>query len=91
MTQNQDNPLLIYEQYVAQNPSPENHLELSLKYYQAGAYMKCIDECLKALSLKPDYAPAYNNICSAYNALEKWDKAIEACEKALEIDPDFQL
>lgn len=87
---NEKDPLLAYEQFVAQNPSPENHIELSLKYYQAGEYMKCIDECLKALSIKEDHAIAYNNICSAYNALEKWEKAIEACEKAIEIEPTFE-
>jgi len=43
------------------------------------------------LEMKPDYALAYNNMCSAYNALGEWDKAIEAGEKALAIDPNYKL
>ena len=39
--------------------------------------------------MQPDSAVAYNNICSAYNQLQQWDKAIEACQQALAIDPDF--
>ena len=39
--------------------------------------------------MKPDYAPAYNNMCSAYNKLGEWDLAIEACRKALQITPDY--
>jgi protein O-mannosyl-transferase len=67
------------------------YLNLSLAYYHAGLYDKCIDACYLALKLKPDYPEAYNNICSAYNMLEKYEKAIDACNKALEINPTYQL
>ncbi len=69
----------------------ENYINLSLAYYKAEMYDKCIEACEEALKLRPDYALAYNNICSAYNMLGEWKKAIEACEKALKINPDFQL
>lgn len=72
-----------------ENPTPETYLDLSLAYYRAGRYQDCIDACLEALALRPDYALAYNNICSCHNKLGEWDKAIEACQKALEIAPDF--
>jgi len=43
------------------------------------------------LKLNPNYAEAYNNICSAYNAMQMWDKGAEACEKALKINPGYEL
>ena len=73
------------------NPTPENYLNLSLFYYEAGMYNECIDACEKAIKLKPDYASAYNNICSSYNALKMYDKAIEACNKAISLEPNFEL
>jgi tetratricopeptide (TPR) repeat protein len=54
-------------------------------------YEKCIQAAQTALELKPDYAPAFNNICSALNMLGRYDSAIEACQSALHIDPDFEL
>jgi tetratricopeptide (TPR) repeat protein len=54
-------------------------------------YNECVGACEKALKLKPDFALAYNNICSAYNAMEQWQKAADACKKAIEIDPNMQL
>ena len=76
---------------IDQFPTPENYLELSLAYYYASEYEKCIEACEKALESDPEFALAYNNICSAYNKLEEWEKAIEACHKALKINPEFEL
>jgi tetratricopeptide (TPR) repeat protein len=56
-----------------------------------GDFEKCIEASRSALKIKPDYALAYNNICSAYNALKQYDKAMEACQNAIRIMPDFQL
>lgn len=66
-------------------------LNQSLAYYQAGRYRECIDACNKALELQPNYAEAYNNMCSAYNQLGKFDSAVIAGTKAVELKPDFQL
>ena len=78
--------------YTTKNkPTCENYINLSLAYYNAEMYYKCIDACEEALKIKPNYAVAYNNICSAYNMLGKYDEAIKSCEKALKIDPNFQL
>jgi tetratricopeptide (TPR) repeat protein len=78
-------------QAAAKNKSPENYLNLSVRYYEAGQYEKCIEAAQEALKLKPDFASAYNNICSAYNEMKMSDKAIEACHQALAIEPEFQL
>ncbi|MGA2402795.1 MAG: tetratricopeptide repeat protein [Syntrophobacteraceae bacterium] len=75
----------------AASRTPEEYLDLSLRYYQAGLYEHCIEAAREALKLKPDYDLAYNNICSAYNMLGMWDKAIEAGEKAVELNPDNRL
>ena len=43
----------------------------------------------KALSIKPDYAEAHNNIGNAFKEQGKFDEAIEAYNKALVIKPDY--
>lgn len=68
----------------------EKHLDRSLQFYHSGEYKLSIAAARKALEEKPDYAPAYNNICAAYNGLREWELAIEACEKALFINPQFE-
>ena len=73
------------------NPTPENFLDLSLVYYNAGNFQECIRAAQQALKLRPNYAEAYNNIGAAYNELKMWDKGIEACQKALKLKPDFEL
>ena len=71
--------------------TPEAWLGLSLEYYKTGEYERCIDASRNALNLRPDYAEAYNNICSARNKMKQYDLAIEACENALAIRPDYPL
>ena len=69
----------------------EQWIALSLQFYQEGMYQSCVDACQHALKIKPNHAIAYNNICSAYNAMEEWQKAEEAGVKAVELDPESQL
>jgi tetratricopeptide (TPR) repeat protein len=79
------------ERAVAQSPTPENYLNLSLHLYRANRFEDCIQACAKALELRPDYADAWNNICSAHNAMGQWKEGIAACEQALALKPDYQL
>ncbi|MFB9843649.1 tetratricopeptide repeat protein [Mucilaginibacter ginsenosidivorans] len=72
-------------------PTPEKYLQLSLDYYLAARFDSCIAAAQEAIKLKPDYAAAYNNIGSAYIALEQFDKAIEPLKKALSLEPGFVL
>lgn len=88
--QTKDN-LQIAIEAVSKQKTPENYLNLSLRYHESRQFEKSIEAAQEALKLKPDYALAYNNICAAYNELRMWDKGIEACEQALKIDPSFQL
>jgi tetratricopeptide (TPR) repeat protein len=69
----------------------EGLVNLSVSLYSSGRFEECIAMCEKALAMRPGYALAYNNICSANNRLGRWAEAAEACRKALEIDPGLQL
>jgi len=71
--------------------TPEQFLDLSLRYYRSGNYSGCIRAAEESLRLKPDYDLAYNNICAAYNRLGQWDKAIAAGEKGLALNPNNEL
>ncbi|MBI2271392.1 MAG: hypothetical protein HYU69_13695 [Bacteroidetes bacterium] len=79
------------EQKVKTDPTPENYLELSLIYYKEKKYKKCIEASRQALKLKPIFAEAYNNICSAFNLIGEYDSAIVSGKEALRIKPDFEL
>lgn len=76
---------------LSKTPDAAGYLDLSLIYYQAGKFEQCITACKKALELKPDYDPAYNNICAAYNEMNDWNNAIQAGTKGLEINPHNNL
>jgi tetratricopeptide (TPR) repeat protein len=88
---NQRDKITNLEKAISDEPTPENYLDLSLKYYEQGLYEKSVEACKNAVKLKPDYAVAYSNMGAAYNMLKQWDKAIEACNKAIAIDPTFKL
>ncbi|HZR78189.1 MAG TPA: tetratricopeptide repeat protein [Chthoniobacterales bacterium] len=71
--------------------TPEHYLALSLQKYSEGKYEESIAAAQSALTLKPDYAEAFNNICAASNKLGRYQEAANACEQALRIKPDFDL
>ena len=52
-------------------------------------YISAIDYLEKAISLKPDFAEAYNNIGYAYDGLGEYQKAIGYLEKAISLKPDY--
>jgi len=68
-----------------------DHINLSLYYFNSQRYQECIDECYKALALKPGYDLAYNNICASYNKLHKYREAIAAAKKGLQSNPNNQI
>lgn len=83
--------LQVMEESVQAKPTPEGYLELSLNYYNAGDFDKCIEASRQALKLKPDYAEAWNNICSAYNATNRFKEGADACNQAIKLKPDYTL
>ena len=76
---------------LSKSPDAAGYLDLSLMYYQAGQFNQCIATCKKALELKPNYDPAYNNICAAYNKMGDWNNAIQAGIKGLSLNPHNNL
>lgn len=71
--------------------SAETLLSYSLEAYQARDFAGCIRFSEMALSVRPNYAEAYNNMTAAYNSLGQWDDAIRAGRQALRIKPGFEL
>lgn len=61
----------------------------SLAHYNARDYRACIDDCNKVLAMDARNTTAYNNICSAYNMMSKFDSAVIYCSRAVEIDPNY--
>ncbi len=61
-----------------------------LTQYNLGNYQKALDYWLIATELNPQSAIAWNNVGSAYIALEKWEDAVVALQKSLSIDPKFE-
>lgn len=66
-------------------------IAISLEYYTQKNYQSCIDACMASIEKKPNNAIAYNNICSAFNAMQEWGKAVEYGKLAVKYGPDFQL
>ena len=91
ITQSRKSVLELTEEEALSNPTPEKLLNLSLLFFQAKDYNKCIETAHKAIELKNDYPEAYNNIGIAYVNLNEIDKGIEAYNKALELKPDYEL
>jgi tetratricopeptide (TPR) repeat protein len=71
--------------------TPEDYLDLSLRYYRDGRPRDCIAAAKEALRLEPGFAEAYNNMAAGYGAVGMWDEAIQAATEALHLKPDFPL
>lgn len=74
-----------------QAATPESYLNLSLIYYRAGQFDKSLSAARQALTLRPGYTDALNNIAAANNAMHRWDDGMAAAEQAIRLDPSNQL
>lgn len=79
------------EKAVAENPTFDNLVNLSMAYINDQKPGKSIIHLMKAIELNPNSAIAYNNLGVAYTLLQQYQNGIDACTKALQIDPSFQL
>ena len=66
-------------------------LNNTLNAYKIGAYDYCVKYSKILVNRDKNDAIAWNNLCSAYNALGEYKKAMAACRKAVAIAPDFEL
>ncbi|HVV55940.1 MAG TPA: tetratricopeptide repeat protein [Mucilaginibacter sp.] len=73
------------------SPTPARYLQLSLDYYIDKKYEQCIAAAQQALALRPGYAEAWNNIGSAYIAMQQYDRADSALRKAMVLKPNYEL
>jgi tetratricopeptide (TPR) repeat protein len=69
----------------------DDYLNDSLHLYQTGQYEDSVRAARTALTLRPNFAEAWNNIAAAEASLHRWDDAIAAAQKAIALKPDFQL
>ena len=58
-------------------------------YGNLGQYQQAIEDLNKTISLKPDYADAYNSRGNAYGNLGQYRQAIEDYNKAIGLKPDY--
>jgi len=68
----------------AEKLNPDDHIlqnDLGLVYRKKGRLDLSIAHFKKAIALKPDFAPAINNLGMAYIAGKQWDKAIETFDE----------
>ncbi len=74
---------------------PHLHNDLGLVYMAKDRLLLAIEHFKKAVDLKPDYAPARNNLGTAYLALKDWDSAIicfkEVSRDLLYVTPHYPL
>jgi tetratricopeptide (TPR) repeat protein len=82
----------------AKELNPEDHIvyaDLGICYMVKNRMPDAIDNLKKAVALKPSYAPARNNLGTAYLRVKEWDKAIAVFEEitrdALYATPHFAL
>jgi tetratricopeptide (TPR) repeat protein len=88
--QNSVNNLAFAKKNEFKPQAAKDYLNQSLYAYQTGDYYDCIWYAQQCLKLEKN-AIAYNNMCSAYNALGNFKKAVEAGENAIRINPNFEL
>lgn len=83
--------IIAFKNKIKTNPNENIYIEFGNIYYNAGEFESAIKMYTMALQYNKNSVLAYNNICSSYNELEKWEKAKESCMKALKIDSTYVL
>ncbi|MBW4889823.1 tetratricopeptide repeat protein [Mucilaginibacter sp. HMF5004] len=83
--------VFVNNQPASKTLTAEDYLNVSLNYYNAKEYNKCIEACEQAIKLKPGYADAYSNMGAAYNMMGQWQKGADACTTALKFAPNHKL
>ncbi len=79
------------EQKAKSEPSVDDFLALSVRYYRARRFEDSIKACKEAIQLRPDVAEAYSNMAAASYALGRPDDSIAALREALKIRPDLAV
>lgn len=81
------NDLTLWQDTVRKSPCKARpHVNLAISYVNVGEYDKAVDELLRAVVLKPDYASAHENLGVAYFRKGAYQQAIAAFKKAIDLD-----
>lgn len=67
----------------------EAHYWIGLSYYRVDAFKNAETEYNTAISLDPDYAPAFSSLSTINSRYGKTDQAIEFGKKAIALDPNY--
>ena len=65
----------------------DNFFRVGLEDIQGGNYQGAIDNFLKVIELKEDFAPAYSNLCLARLQIQDYQNAIQNCSQAISLTP----
>ncbi|MBW1742199.1 MAG: tetratricopeptide repeat protein [Deltaproteobacteria bacterium] len=83
------NDLILWQDTVEKSPHKARpRANLATSYIEIEEYDKALAELSHAISLKPDYAVAYENVGVAYFHTKAYQPAIAAFQKAIELDPN---
>jgi len=83
-----DEAIACYKLAIAQKPMAETCYNLANVYTQLQAPEAAERAYRQAITLRADYADAYNNLAVLYLSLNRQQDAIAACQRALQVRPD---
>jgi Tfp pilus assembly protein PilF len=78
-----------FTEMAAARPDAEAHYLLGAAYARKGEFERSIQPFKAALSLRPDWPKAYNDLALAYLLLGKYELAIRNYNEALRLKPDY--
>jgi Flp pilus assembly protein TadD len=81
--------IALWQDVVTKSPNkPRSLYNLGLAFAHFGRYEEAVGVLARAVSLKPDYVPAYNNLGIAFAELGKQDESMAMYQRALSLKPD---
>ena len=75
---------------MAQPDHYRTYLNLGLALQAEDLLDEAIDANTKAISIKPDYSEALNNLGVLYREIGRWSSAVSCYEQAIDADPFMQ-
>ncbi|HQR50183.1 MAG TPA: type IV pilus biogenesis/stability protein PilW [Methylophilaceae bacterium] len=81
------NPYNVSKQETSARNRAKVHTELASGYYARGMQAVALEEFSEAISIDPEYAPAYGGLGLVYTALNEEAKAESNYRKSLQLDP----
>lgn len=80
-----------YDNSIRLNPAADVYYSKGIVLYKLHKLEEAYDAFEKAMSVKPDYVPAYIFKGIVLRDLNKFPEAIDACDKAILLEPEYPL